>query len=96
MKTFSEFKIKNFLLRLPRTLAFSAFKTFLFLIVIFIALSALFAYKYIILVQKEEVEPAEKILDFNQNVYQDVLDIWNEREERFNKIDIEKYYDSFR
>lgn len=89
-------KIKAFLFSLPKRLALSALKTFLFLVLIFMGLSLFLAYKHIILVQREEVVLSEQPLEFNEDIYQNVLEIWKQREERFNQTSVKKYSDSFR
>ena len=59
-------------------------------------LSLFLAYKHIILVQREEVVLSEQPLEFNEDIYQNVLEIWKQREERFNQTSVKKYSDSFR
>jgi len=96
MKTFSKFKIKEFLFNLPRSSALSALKTFLYLVLVFVGLSLFLAYRDLILVQREDLVLSEQPLEFKEEIYQNVLEIWQLREEKFNQTYFKKYPDFFR
>lgn len=89
-------KIKEFLFSLPKRLALSALRTFLFLVLISVGLSLFLFYKDVVLMQRKEVVLSEQQMEFNEEIYQNVLEIWEQREERFNETSVKKYPDSFR
>ena len=71
--------------------------TFLGLLAVALILGGLIFYKYNILAGMAEIKKAEeKPLGFDENTYQNILKIWQAREDRLKKADSEKYPDPFR
>jgi len=89
-------KIKDFFKRLPQTLGEKAFLTFLGLLLLALILGGIIFYQYNILVKRAEVQITEKPLQFQEKTYQDILKIWQEKEKRFQEIDLKEYPDPFR
>jgi hypothetical protein len=89
-------KIRKFLNRLPRVLGENVFFTFLGLLVIALILGGLIFYKYSILAIKTEPKVTEKPLQFQGKNYQAVLKIWQEKEKKFNEVNLKEYPNPFR
>jgi hypothetical protein len=89
-------KIKSFLKKLPRILGEEVFLTFLGLLIFSLVLGALTFYKYNLLAKKIEPQITERPLKFKEKTYEDVLKIWQEREERFKEADLKEYPNPFR
>ena len=89
-------KIKQPLKRLPRVLGERALLTFLGLFLLSLIFGLIIFYKYSILAKRVVPQITEKPLQFNEKIYQDVLKIWQEKEERFLETDLKQYPDLFR
>jgi len=89
-------KIRGLLKKLPKILGERAFLTFLGLMVLSLTLGAFLFYKYNFLTKKIEPQITEKPLKFKEKTYEDVLKIWQEREERFKKAEFKEYPNPFR
>jgi hypothetical protein len=76
-------------------LAEHAFLVFLVLVLVALILGAAMFYKYNILVKKAEPEIKETPLQFKKNIYQNILEEWEGREERFKEADIKEHLDPF-
>ena len=88
-------KIKHFFKKIPKKLAVYAFLTFLGTLLIFFILSAFIFYQNVTLAQKKEIEVSESPLGFDETTYQQVLDVWEQREKRFNELNFEEYLNIF-
>jgi len=88
-------KIKHFFKKIPKKLAVYAFLTFLGTLLIFLILSAFIFYQNVTLAQKKEIEVSESPLGFDETTYQQVLDVWEQREKRFNELNFEEYLNIF-
>jgi len=88
-------KITTFFKRLPRVTAENAFLTSLIFLIIAMVLGGLAFYKYSILVEQKEPELPEKPFYFNENGFQDILKIWQERQIRFEQADSKEYLNPF-
>lgn len=88
-------KIKDFLKKLLETLGVFAFFTFLVLLAFSLVLGAFIFYKYSFLVEKARIEDLEKPLQFKEKTYQKLLEVWQEREERFEEADFKQYSNPF-
>lgn len=89
-------KLTKFFKKLPRILGTHTFLTFLGLLVLALIFGSLIFYKYSFLAEKEKPEVFEKPLQFKEKTYQEVLKIWQKREERFEEADFKEYPDPFR
>lgn len=89
-------KIKEVLKGLPRTAAERAFLTFLVLFFLALILDGFVFYKYSILAEKAEPELLEKPMQFEEALYQKILEEWQFRENRFEGVELKKYSDPFK
>jgi len=91
-------KIKVFFSKLPRILGEKAFLFFLALLFLALIFSGIVFYRYSFLIQnkKPEISQSEKPIQFKEKIYQDILQIWQEREERFNEAETKQYPDPFK
>lgn len=78
-------KIKEVFKKLPRGLAENAFLTFLVLFFLALILGGLLFYQYSILAQEKRPKVLEVPLPFNEKVFQDILQIWQERQKKFEE-----------
>ncbi|MDP2672676.1 MAG: hypothetical protein Q8O84_02595 [Nanoarchaeota archaeon] len=72
-----------------------AFLSFLILFLISLISGGFIFYQYNILVNREEVKTLENLLKFDEKTYKDVLNIWQEREKKFEETANKKYFDIF-
>ncbi|PIR71898.1 MAG: hypothetical protein COU42_03105 [Candidatus Nealsonbacteria bacterium CG10_big_fil_rev_8_21_14_0_10_36_24] len=88
-------KAKNFLGKLPWFLAEHAFLTCLVLFFVSLIFGTLLFYKYNILAQR--VKPGELSQSFllKEDVYQEVLNVWQKEEEKFQEADFREYPNPF-
>jgi len=93
---FQKRQIKEFFEGLPKKLALRAFLTFLILLLLFSILGGFIFYKYAFLAKKKEVEISEKPLQFKEKTYQTILEIWQEKEKNFQKIEQKEYKNPFK
>lgn len=84
-------KLLIFFKKLPMILGGNAFLTFLGLLLFSLILGSIIFYKYSVLVVKEEPEVFEKPLEFKEKTYQEILEVWQEREKRFEEANPQKY-----
>lgn len=89
-------KIIIFFRKAPRVMAERAFFSFLLLFLISLILGGLIFYQYNILTKRKEVTQLENFLQFKEKTYEDVLDIWREREKIFKEAGTKKYFDIFK
>ena len=88
-------KIKIFIKKLPRILGEHAFFTFLGFIVIAAALGGFMFYKYSMMAERKLPEITETPIRFNEKLYEELLETWREREEKFQKADFNAYSNPF-
>ena len=88
-------KIESFFKNLPRVLAEHAFLGFLVLLIIIFIVSFFIFYKYSILAQKAEPQIAEKTLRFEENNYQEILKIWQDRDKNFKEAGSNNFQNPF-
>lgn len=88
-------KTRKFLGKLPLIITTHAFWACLILFILSLILGANLFYKYNILAQRAEPESLEQTVLFKEKTYQKVLEIWQEREKRFQQADFKEYPDLF-
>jgi len=88
-------KIKKPLSKVPLIITMHAFWACLILFLLSFAIGANLFYKYSILAQKSESESLEQTVLFKEKTYQQVLEIWQERDERFQQADLKEYPNPF-
>jgi Fe2+ transport system protein B len=84
-------KLKNFIKKIPRTLAEKFLLTSIFLL-IFALLIGFLIFKFSTSFKEET---PQKIEAFNKNLYQKVLEKFKEREKIFKEIDQKIYFNPF-
>lgn len=93
-------KIKQLFKKLPRTLGEQSFLTFFGLLLIALILGGLIFYQYSFLVGKEPPtkigDGVEEPLKFEEKIYDAVLKTWQEKEKRFEEVNLKEYPDLFR
>jgi len=95
-KSKNQFKeLKRFLGNLPRKLAVSSFLSFLVLFIFFLSIGALVFYQKVILVQRLELESTQEAIRFKEEIYQDILDVWADKEQEFEAADFKNYPNLF-
>ncbi|MBU0546997.1 hypothetical protein KKA72_02445 [Patescibacteria group bacterium] len=87
---------KKFLSNLPRKLVTAPLFAFLIISALFLLIGILIFYQKVIIVKDLEIEPTQNIVYFKEEIYQNILDTWAEREQRFKEADSKKYLDIFR
>jgi len=89
-------KPKNFLKSLPKILAKHSFLTFLGLLFVTFIFTGIIFYQNIISAEKITEDETLKISTrFEEKTYQKVLEQWQKRKEKFEKVDSEQYLDPF-
>jgi len=84
-------KIKN----APWVLGLNAFWIIIFLIFVEIAVGEFLFYKYVFLVGNNELKTIDYNLKFKNNIYQRVLEKWQEKNQTFEDYQIEQYSNPF-
>lgn len=88
-------KVKKFLGKLPLIITTHAFWACLILFILSLIIGVDLFYKYNILAQRAEPEGLEQTVLFKERTYQKVLEIWQEREKRFQEADFKEYPNPF-
>lgn len=89
-------EIKAFLKKVPKSLAENSFLTIMSLFLISLVLGGLIFYKYVVLTEKKEIKSNGESIQFEKETYENILNIWQTREDNFKKADAKKYYDPFK
>ncbi len=89
-KTSSLFK------NLPRILGEHAFPTFSGLLVLALIFCGFIFYQYSFLVEKQQLEILGKPFQLEEKTYRQVLNVWQEKEKRFEEADRKEYPGLFR
>ena len=89
-------KIKNFLRKIPLILAERAFHTFLILFCFSLLVGFLIYLRCNSLIEKtEKIQITEKEFRFQEEIYQNVIKFWEEKEKRFKETDFKEYENPF-
>jgi len=88
-------KAKKFLGKLLWFLAKHAFLTCSVLFFISLVFGALLFYKYNILAQRAETTGLDQFFLLKENIYQEVLRVWQREDEKFQEADFKEYPDPF-
>ena len=99
MRLFKQLKINKiiqFFKKLFRTLGENAFLVFIGLLFLALILGGLIFYQYSILAEKTELQILEGQLQFKENLYQEILKIWESRQKKFEEVELKTYPDPFR
>ncbi|MBU4299410.1 hypothetical protein KJ636_05205 [Patescibacteria group bacterium] len=95
MRIYTLNKIKVFLKKLPRILGERAFLTFLGLLFLSLLFGGSLFYYYDILIQKQKTEVQFKPERFKEEVFNNVLKEWEEREKRLKEAELKEYLNPF-
>ena len=88
-------KIKIFLKKMPRRLAGKAFFTFLGLFLLSLIFGGLVFYNYSVVPKKKIMESTKTGLEFKSETYQEILQIWQNKEKQFKQADVRQYPNLF-
>ncbi|MGB2762353.1 MAG: hypothetical protein WBC21_02325 [Minisyncoccales bacterium] len=86
-------KWEKFFKKLPRNLAENAFRSFMILVCLALIFGSVLFYKYSVLAEKKEPEVFKKPIEFKENIFENILKEWEEREVKFNAADTKEYPD---
>lgn len=90
-------KLLPFFKKLPRILAKNAFLTFLTLLFFSLIFGVFIFYQYSISTRVVvQISEEEKPLKFKENIYQEILKIWQEKDKRYEATYSKEYSDPFR
>lgn len=81
--------------KFPQVLAEHVFLVSLILFLLAVLLGGLVFYKYGLLVKKKEVEIIQKPATLDEDGLQRILQIWQERQKRFDETELKEYYNPF-
>ena len=88
-------KIKRILQKLPKVLAENFFLTFLFLFLLALSIGGVVFYRFVIMSEAVESTEYKKPLKFKEDIYHQVLDDWNQRQDKFEGADNKSYINVF-
>ena len=86
-------KWNKFFKKLPRSLAENAFRSFMILVCLALIFGCVLFYKYSVLAEKKEPEVFKKPIEFKENIFENILKEWENREVKFNATDTKEYPD---
>jgi O-antigen/teichoic acid export membrane protein len=89
-------EITEFFKKLPRTLGERSFLTFFILLIIALIIGSLVFYKFSFLAEKQKPEVSGAPLKFQEKTYQAVLEIWQEKEKKFEEANLKEYPNPFK
>jgi len=96
MKTLLDFnKTKTFLKKLPEILAEKSFLTFLILSIFAFLITGFIFYKYYHKIEKIEPQISGELLKIDMSSYQEMLNFWNLRQQKFEGADLKEYKNPF-
>ena len=89
-------KITDFFGKLPEFLDKRAFLFFLVFLLISLILGSFLFYKYSILIDKEKPDVVIGAIKFNKQLYQEILEIRQIKEQQFEKTNLKEYPSLFK
>lgn len=89
-----KFKTIIFLKKLPWIIATRVLLTSIFFLFLALLIAAIF-YKYETLIFKIQPDISQELIQFREDLYQKILEEWENREERFNQADLKEYPNPF-
>ena len=87
--------INVFLSKILKKLSASSFFTFFIFFSLFLILGIIIFYQYAFLAKKVKIEASEEVFQFEEKAYEEILKVWEEKEERFRRVDYKEYPDPF-
>jgi len=88
-------RLEKFCQIVPRILAEHFLRTILGILLISVAVGGIVFYRFVIDVENEKVEAQEETLQFNEKIYNGLLEEWQKRSEISNSSEKENYADPF-
>jgi len=88
-------KTKKIIRVIPKILAKHSFLTFFCFLFIALTLGGIVFYKYIVLIEENEIDDFKEFLVFRKEIYQEVLDYWQKREENFEQANSKQFISPF-
>ena len=88
-------KLKGFFNKLPRILAVYAFLVFVAMLLASLIIGALVFYQYSVLAEDRDSVEEEKVPEFNDEIFQQIVSKWQEREEKFLNVNLEEFSNPF-
>lgn len=88
-------KVAFFLKRTPRWLAEHDFFASLFFILIAVIIGALVFYQYSFLAERAEPDVLDSGTALEERALEDILRLWQERQERFDQTEFKEYHNPF-
>jgi hypothetical protein len=89
-------RLKKSLNGLPRKMVSAPLLSFVFFSILFLLIGVIVFYQNVIVVERSEIQSSHSIISFDNDIYEDILNIWTERENRFQSADSKEYMDIFR
>lgn len=81
--------------KIPREIAENFFGAAMIFLMVVSLIGGLIFYKYIFGAQNKVIEPSPDVLKFREDIYQNILIIWSQREEKFNENGDKTYLNPF-
>lgn len=78
-----------------KTLAKNAFLTFMVIFLLVLLSGGIIFYKYSFLAERGKIEPREKPLVLKKDIYNHIIQIWQEREKRFQDAGLKSRVNPF-
>jgi len=94
-KIFQLKKLGSFLKELPIVLGKNAFLIFLGLLLLSLSSGGIVFFRYYTLSEKEVPQIIDGQLQFDNKTYQEILEIWEERGQLFEKTTLKEYVSPF-
>jgi uncharacterized membrane protein len=88
-------KIKIFCRKTPLFLAKKAFFVFLIFSLFVLILDVLLFYFYLWRIEQKEIKITPKEIEINQNIYDQFLQNYSQKEKKFRQVEKEEYIDIF-
>ena len=95
LKKFKLKEVKVFFQKLPLILGKNAFLTFLGLFILALIFASFMFYINYILIRDMDFDIIQKEFKFDSQAYQEILEIWQEKEQRFKETDSKSYPNPF-
>ncbi len=95
MKKIDFKKWKNKLKGLPSKIAEKAFKFFLILFLLDLIIGGIMFYKYSFVTERKEPQANFQQVSFKENTFKNILGIWEQRKDNFEKASTQDFQDLF-
>lgn len=93
---FKKETINVFCKKILKKLSTSSFFTFFIFFCFFLILGTIIFYQYAFLAKKAKIEISERTFQFEEKIYKQILEIWEDRKRRFKEADYKEYFNPFK